>query len=133
MKDKQIAILGLAFKPNTDDMRFAPAVDVIKALQADGAKIRAYDPVAVPEAKHLLQHVVYAKDPYKAAAGADCLVLMTEWDEFKKLDLAKLKRLMRQPVIVDARNLFDPAKAKQAGFRYASVGRPSDDNWGHRR
>ena len=130
VKDKVVGVLGLAFKPDTDDLRFAPALDVIGALQAGGARVRAYDPVAMPEAKRVLKDVVFSKDAYQAVSGADCLVLMTEWDEFKKLDFGRLKRAMRQPVIVDGRNLLDPEKARKAGFRYVGVGRHTLDGWG---
>ncbi|MBM3859672.1 MAG: UDP-glucose/GDP-mannose dehydrogenase family protein [Verrucomicrobia bacterium] len=123
VKDKTIAVLGLAFKPNTDDMRSAPSLDIIRALQKEGARIRAYDPKSMEKAKEHLTGVEYCADPYAAAKDADALVLCTEWDEFRQLDLAKLRSIMAQPIILDGRNLFDPAKMKQLGFTYKSVGR----------
>lgn len=120
---KTIAVLGLAFKPNTDDMRFAPSLDIIAALQASGAEINAYDPHSMEKAKACLKDVNYFKDAYAACKKADCVVILTEWNEFKELDLAKLKKLLVQPVIVDGRNLYDPEKMKTLGFRYFSIGR----------
>jgi len=123
VKGKTIAVLGLAFKPNTDDMRYAPAIDVIEYLQGEGASIRAFDPQAMKEAAHLLPKVKLCEDPYEAAKGADCLAILTEWNEFKELDFKRLKRLLRQPLIVDGRNIYDPARMKALGFRYIGVGR----------
>jgi UDPglucose 6-dehydrogenase len=123
IQGKTIGILGLAFKPNTDDMRFAPSIDIIESLQKDGAKIKAYDPVATERAKALLKDVQYCKDPYEAAQDADCLAIVTEWDEFKKLDLNKIKALLKVPAIADGRNIFDPIKMKEMGFIYKGVGR----------
>jgi UDPglucose 6-dehydrogenase len=123
LKDKRIGILGLAFKPDTDDLRFAPSLDVIELLKHAGAKVSAYDPQAMPAAKKILKEVRFARDPYDLARGADCLVLLTEWNEFKDLDLKRIKRLMRQPVIVDGRNLYDPKTVRRLGFRYSAVGR----------
>jgi len=125
LKGKTIGILGLSFKPDTDDVRDAPAIDVIQAIQKEGAKVRATDPAAIENAKGMINHVEFCKEPYETARGADCLVILTEWPEFKKLDLKKIKRLMSTPVIVDGRNLFDPKTMQKAGFRYISVGRPS--------
>lgn len=124
---KTIAVLGLAFKPNTDDMRLAPSLDIIKELEREGARIRAFDPQAMREAARLLPSVTKCRDPYEAARGADCLVILTEWNEFKELDFARVKRLMRQPVIVDGRNLYDPRRMRRLGFRYVGVGRGQDD------
>jgi UDPglucose 6-dehydrogenase len=123
MPGKTIAVLGLAFKPNTDDMRFAPSIDIIQALQGMGAKIHAYDPHSMEKAKGQLTKVKYFKDAYAACKGADCAVVVTEWNEFKELDLVKLKKALKQPVIVDGRNIYDPAKMKALGFRYVSMGR----------
>jgi UDPglucose 6-dehydrogenase len=123
VKGKTIGVLGLAFKPNTDDMRYAPAIDVIEYLQGEGALIRAYDPQAMKEAALLLPKVTLCKTAYEAAKGADCLAILTEWSEFKELDLKRLKRLMHQPLIVDGRNLFDPERVQALGFRYLGVGR----------
>ncbi|MFH1779292.1 MAG: UDP-glucose/GDP-mannose dehydrogenase family protein [Candidatus Omnitrophota bacterium] len=123
IKDKTIAILGLSFKPNTDDMRFAPSIEIINILQREGAKIRAYDPQAMVKAKTLLKDVKFCVDSYDAVKGADCAVIVTEWNEFKELNLAKLKKLLKQPVIVDGRNIYEPKKMRELGFRYYSIGR----------
>ncbi len=120
---KNISVLGLAFKPNTDDMRFAPSLDIIADLQSMGARIRAYDPHAMEKAREMLKNVDYAKDAYDVCKGSECLVILTEWDEFRKMDLSRVKKLMKQPVIVDGRNLFDPEKLRKLGFRYHSIGR----------
>jgi len=127
VKDKTIGVLGLAFKPNTDDLRYAPALDIIGALQAEGAKIRAFDPQAMGDAKALLPTVTLCKGVYEAARGADCLVVLTEWNEFKALDFKRLKRLMRQPVLVDGRNVYDPERVRKQGFHYLGVGRGRSD------
>ena len=127
LKDKKIGLLGLSFKPDTDDLRFAPSLEIIKALRKGGARVYAYDPCAMPEARRLLgSGIRFAKDPYHLARNADCLILVTEWRQFKELDFARVKRLMRQPVLVDGRNLFDPAKMARLGFRYAGMGRGRD-------
>jgi UDPglucose 6-dehydrogenase len=123
VKDKSIAILGLAFKPNTDDMRLAPSLEIIRSLQHEGASIKAYDPKAMDKAKELLPGVEFCSDPYAAAAGADALVICTEWDEFRGLDLDRLRTVMTQPIVLDGRNIFDPARMKELGFAYKSVGR----------
>ena len=124
LSGKTIGVLGLAFKPNTDDMRFARSVDILMALQSHGAKIKAYDPHAMEKAKGLLPRVQYCPDSYSVCRSSDCLVIITEWDEFKELDLKKVKKLLNQPVVVDGRNIYDPVKMKQLGFRYFSIGRP---------
>ena len=123
VKDKTIAVLGLAFKPNTDDMRLAPSLDVIRPLQKEGARIKAYDPKAMDKAREVLTGVEYCDSAYAAASGADALVLCTEWDEFRKLDLEKLRSIMAQPIVLDGRNLFDPKKMAELGFVYKGVGR----------
>ncbi|MFH1369618.1 MAG: UDP-glucose/GDP-mannose dehydrogenase family protein [Elusimicrobiota bacterium] len=123
LKDKTIGVLGLAFKPNTDDMRFAPSIDIIRMLQAKGAKIRAYDPAAAEKAKETLKNVRFCKDPYETAKGADCLAILTEWDEFKKLDLNRIKKLLKLPIIIDGRNIFDVEKMEKLGFTYKGLGR----------
>jgi UDPglucose 6-dehydrogenase len=123
VKGKTIGVLGLAFKPNTDDMRYAPAIDVIEALQAEGAAVKAYDPQAMREAAHLLPKVKLCKDPYEAARGADCLAVLTEWNEFKELDFKRIKKLMRQPLIADGRNVYEPDRLRALGFRYLGIGR----------
>jgi UDPglucose 6-dehydrogenase len=122
-RGKTIAVLGLAFKPSTDDMREAPSIDIIQGLQKLGAQIQAYDPVAMREAKKILTGVVFAEDTYAAINGADALVFITEWNQFRSLDLDRVKRLMKKPVIVDLRNIYDPARMREEGFQYTGVGR----------
>jgi UDPglucose 6-dehydrogenase len=121
---KTIAVLGLAFKPGTDDMREAPAMRVVKALLEEGAGVTAYDPVAMPAAKELLPGVHFAATALDAAAGADAAVFLTDWDEFRALDLAALKRILRLPIVVDGRNIFAPDDMLRAGLIYQSMGRP---------
>lgn len=123
LKDKTVGILGLSFKPNTDDMRDAPAISVINALQNSGAAIKAYDPVAIENAKKIFKKVYFCSNPYEVAKEADILIIMTEWNEFRQLDLSKVKRIMGKPIILDGRNIYDPQKAKRAGFVYQGVGR----------
>jgi UDPglucose 6-dehydrogenase len=125
LKGKTIALLGLAFKPNTDDMRFAPSLDIIKALKAEEAVIKAYDPVAMGKAKDLLgDSISYAKDAYQAAQDAHAVALVTEWPEFRELDWAKIKKLVKTPILVDARNCLDPEAMTSLGFLYQGIGRP---------
>ncbi len=123
VRGKTIAILGLTFKPNTDDMRDAPSIAVIQALQDAGAQVRAYDPEGVEQAKHVLTGVDYAASALACLDGADAACIVTEWDEFRALDLADLKRRLKSPVLVDLRNVFRPEEATAAGLRYASIGR----------
>lgn len=124
LKGKNIGVLGLSFKPDTDDLRFSPALEVIEMLLKAQASVRVYDPESMAGARAILKKsVAYAKDAYAAARDADCLVLMTEWAEFKKLDFKKLRDLMKQPVLMDARNLYDPDRVRLAGFRYLGMGR----------
>ena len=125
VQGKTIGVLGLAFKPNTDDMRFAPSLDIIAMLQERGAKIQAYDPISMPNARRLLKNVALKDSLYDAAKGADCLVIVTEWDEFRKMDLQKIKKVVNHPTLVDGRNLFDPREMKRLGFHYHSIGRKS--------
>ncbi len=122
---KTFALWGLAFKPKTDDMREAPSIAVIEGLLGNGAKVRAHDPVAADLAERLFQGrgVELAPSPYAAVEGADALLLVTEWNEFRQPDLARLKQLMRQPVLLDGRNVWDAKKAREAGFTYYGVGR----------
>jgi UDPglucose 6-dehydrogenase len=127
LKDKVIGILGLAFKPDTDDMRNAPSLDIIAELQREGAQIRAYDPQAMDNAKKLLKDIVYCPDILSTAKGCDCLVLLTEWDVFKKMDFKKIGRQMKQRLLFDGRNLYDPVKMKNLGFEYYGVGRGARD------
>jgi UDPglucose 6-dehydrogenase len=123
VRERTIGILGLSFKPETDDMRDAPSVDIIQALLERGARIRAYDPQAMPHAARMLPGIVPCKDAYEACDGADALVIITEWNQFRMLDLQRAKELLREPLIVDLRNVYDPASMRAAGFRYVCVGR----------
>lgn len=124
VKGKTVAVLGLTFKPETDDMRDSPSLEIVPALQSAGATIRAFDPEGMHEARKLLKDVVWCDDGYETATGADVLVIITEWNQFRALDMEKLKTLLRAPVMVDLRNIYKPAEMKEAGFRYYSVGRP---------
>jgi len=121
---KTIGVLGLTFKPNTDDMRDAPSLDIVPALQAGGARVQAFDPEGVAEARQLLRGVDFKDNPYDVAAGADVLLIITEWDQFRALDLDRIKLLMRKPVLVDLRNIYKPDDMRARGFAYTSVGRP---------
>ncbi len=123
LKGKTIAILGLAFKPETDDMREAPAIDIIVGLLARGATVRAYDPVAMSEAAKVLSNVSYAADEYEAVTDTDALVFVTEWNQFRALDMSRIRDLMRSPRIADLRNIYDPADMRELGFEYVGVGR----------
>lgn len=121
---KTVAVLGVAFKPNTDDMRDAPSLDIIPALQEAGATIKAFDPAAMHEAEKMLPGVVWCKDAYETLEGADCVTILTEWNEFRALDLSRVKSLLKAPVMIDLRNIYTPADMIEAGFAYTSVGRP---------
>ncbi|HPG01886.1 MAG: UDP-glucose/GDP-mannose dehydrogenase family protein [Methylobacteriaceae bacterium] len=123
VRGKTIALLGLTFKPNTDDMRDAPSLMIIPALQDNGAKIRAYDPEGMGQAKAMLDNVEFAQSAYAAVEGADALVLVTEWDAFRALDLTKVKTLLKFPVVVDLRNVYRPDEMERHGFTYVSIGR----------
>ena len=123
LRDQVVRVLGLAYKPNTDDIREAPAIDVIENLLQKGAVVRAYDPKAMPVLKARMNTIQYCSDPYALATGADALLVVTEWDEFRQLDLDRLKSLMRRPVVVDGRNIFDPKTMRDRGFVYRGVGR----------
>ena len=122
---KVIALLGLSFKPNTSDIREAPALTIVAELLAQGAKLKAYDPAAMEEFKRVFppEKILYCDDPYQAAEGADCLVLVTEWNEFRYLDLSRLKDLLKSPRLVDLRNVYNPSRMKEMGFHYTGVGR----------
>ena len=120
---KTVAVLGLAFKPNTDDMREAPSLELVPALQAAGAAVRAYDPQAMETARPLLPGVTWCGDLYDAAAGADCAVLVTEWNEFRAVDLGRLRKVMAAPVLLDLRNVYKPAEMAAAGFAYRGIGK----------
>ena len=123
LKGKTIAIWGLAFKPKTDDIREAPSIAIIMELQGLGAKIRAFDPEAKINAKKVLKNVVFCNDPYSTAKGCDALVIVTEWNEFRVLDMDKVKRLLKQPNIIDGRNIYEPEEMRSAGFNYIGIGR----------
>lgn len=123
LKGKTIGVLGLAFKPNTDDMREAPSVKIITKLQEFGASIRAYDPQAMAKAKLILHQVNFCKNAYEVAKGADALIILTEWNEFRQLDLGRIKNAMRQTLVIDGRNIYDPVKMDELGITYEGVGR----------
>lgn len=127
LKDKRIAVLGLSFKPETDDIRNAPSIDVIKELLNEGAKVRLYDPKAMDNMKEVFPEqppqILYVNSPYEAVEGAAALLIITEWDEFKGLDLEKIKDVMANPIIIDGRNIFEPEDVRSLGFEYYSVGR----------
>jgi UDPglucose 6-dehydrogenase len=123
LRGKTVGVLGLTFKPNTDDMREAPSIPLITALQDMGARVQAYDPVGMEQARHELPDIAYCDDPYACATDADALVIVTEWEQFRALDLPRIKDVMKQPVIVDLRNVYRPEDMAKAGFRYESVGR----------
>lgn len=124
IKNKTIGILGLSFKPNTDDIREAPSIDIIKVLRVEGASIKAYDPAAMGKARSVLEGIRFCNHPYEVADGSDCLVILTEWEEFKELDLLRIKGLLSSPNIVDGRNIYNPEKMRQLGFNYKGIGRP---------
>ncbi len=123
LKDKKIAVLGLAFKQNTDDVRSSPAIDLCQRLQKEGAILRVHDPKAMDKAKDLLKNVTYVNDMNEVAEGCDALVIATEWPEFKKLDLERARKALTHPILFDGRNLFDPLEMEKLGFIYKSVGR----------
>lgn len=126
VKDKTVALLGLAFKQDTDDMREAPSLTIAEYLHERGATVRGYDPVAMDVAKRALPYVEMCGDSYELAQGADALIVLTPWNEFKQLDMEKIKSAMRQPVLIDGRNLYDPARMEQIGFQYRGIGRGYD-------
>ena len=123
IKNKTIAILGVTFKPNTDDIRDAPSLEIIPALQSLGANIKAYDPEGMNEGKQILCDVEWCDNAYQAMEGAHGLAILTEWNEFRGLDFTRIKRALLQPTIIDLRNIYDPIKMKELGFNYTSVGR----------
>ncbi|MCM8797426.1 MAG: UDP-glucose/GDP-mannose dehydrogenase family protein [Candidatus Omnitrophica bacterium] len=127
IKEKTIGILGLSFKPDTDDMRNAPSLDIIDALRNEGAYIKVYDPQAMKKARELLRGVTFCKNPYDVCKSADCLLLVTEWDEFRALDFYKVKKLLNRPLIIDGRNMLNPALLKDIGFVYIGIGRGIGD------
>ena len=123
LKEKVIGVWGLAFKPDTDDVRYSPAIALIKQLLAEGASVRAYDPKAMEKARGEITSAMFCRDPYEAVTGADAVVVATEWKEFESLDLTRVKTLMRRPLVLDGRNLFDREKMKSMGFEYLGIGR----------
>jgi UDPglucose 6-dehydrogenase len=124
VKGKTIGMLGLTFKPNTDDMRESPTLPIIKGLQELGAKFQVYDPAGMEYAKEYLQDIAYKNDAYEVANGADVLVLATEWNRFRNIDWEQMKKLLKGPVVVDLRNIYEPKRMRSLGFKYVSVGRP---------
>jgi len=125
LKGKTLGVLGLTFKPNTDDIREAPALTIIKKLGALGARIQTYDPAGMPEARKVLKKVEFKEDLYGAGQGADALVLITEWNQFRNIDWGRMKGLLKHPVVIDLRNMYDPVKMHKQGIAYHSVGRPT--------
>ena len=123
VRGKLIGVLGLSFKPDTDDMRESPAIDIIRMLQEKGAEVQAYDPIAMDTARTILDGVRYCANAYEVATGADALLLVTAWNEFKQLDMERIRKLMRRPILVDGRNVYDPREMRALGFTYAGVGR----------
>jgi len=123
LKGKTIGILGLAFKQNTDDIRKSPAIDIIQLLLKEGAKIKCFDPLAMDNTKKILPHLTYCQDEYETAKASDALVIATEWNQFRNLDLSKIKKLLKSPLLLDLRNLYEPATLKSLGFIYEGVGR----------
>jgi UDPglucose 6-dehydrogenase len=123
LRGKTVAVWGLAFKPNTDDVRFAPAIALVKQLLEEGANVRAYDPEAMEKAKAFVPSITYCSDPYQAAEGAEAILAVTEWDEFRNIDWARLRTLVERPLILDGRNMFEPSEMAARGFQYVSVGR----------
>jgi UDPglucose 6-dehydrogenase len=124
IRGKQIAVFGLAFKPNTDDIRFAPAIDLVNRLVSEGAHVRAYDPQAMERSRAILSQIEYANSAYDAATDAEALLIATEWDEFRKLDWARIRDVMARPLIIDGRNLLSPREIRNLGFEYRAFGRP---------
>lgn len=124
MKDKCIGVLGLAFKPNTDDIRFAPAIELIRRLLEEQAQVRAYDPQAMSKTSKVFASIRYCSDPYVLADGAEALMIVTEWDSFKDLDWSRISNLMQRPLILDGRNLLSPEEMVRLGFEYHGVGVP---------
>jgi UDPglucose 6-dehydrogenase len=127
LEDRTIGVLGLAFKPNTDDLREAPAIEIIHLLQSEGARVKAYDPAANDAARDILPGADLCTDAYSVAEGADALILLTQWSEFRRLDLDRIQHSMRHPLLVDGRNLYDPNEMVSRGFQYHAIGRPTPE------
>jgi UDPglucose 6-dehydrogenase len=132
LDERVVGVLGLAFKPNTDDMRDSPALAILPVLHEAGARVRAFDPQGMPEAARLMPQIAYCGDAYATMAGAAALVLITEWNEFRALDLGRVKALLRQPLVIDLRNIYQPEEMAAAGFVYHSIGRPAGPAGGTR-
>jgi UDPglucose 6-dehydrogenase len=124
LRDKKIAVLGLTFKPNTDDIREAPSIPLITALQDFGAQVRVYDPAGMERARPILENVEFCANAYDCASDADAVVIVTEWDQFRALDMKRLAATMARPVIVDLRNVYSPDEVIRNGFFYSGIGRP---------
>ncbi|RJQ55003.1 MAG: UDP-glucose/GDP-mannose dehydrogenase family protein, partial [Nitrospiraceae bacterium] len=124
VRGKTVCLLGLSFKPNTNDLREAPSLFIINRLLKGGAKIRAYDPVAIEDARKVMPKITYCKDAYEAAKGAEAIVIVTEWNQFRNLDLGRIKKLAKGEFFFDLRNIYEPDRLRKLGFRYYSVGRP---------
>src|SRR5919205_306060 len=127
LEERTIGVLGLAFKPNTDDLREAPAIEIVHLLQSEGARVKAFDPAAMDNARRMLPGVELCADAYAAADGVDALLLLTHWSEFRRLDLRRVRERMRRPVLIDGRNFYDPREMVELGFIYHSIGRPRPD------
>ena len=123
MTGKRVAVLGLAFKPNTDDMRDAPSIDIIELLKQERAQITAFDPQAVENSKRIFEGIEFGDDIYSTVKDAELLIILTDWNEFKEVDLNQIKSLMREPNVIDGRNIYDPQEMKKLGFSYIGVGR----------
>ena len=123
LSGRKLGVLGLSFKPNTNDIRESPSIRIIRALLGEGARIRAYDPVAMPETERLLLSIEFGTDAYDAARDCDALVLATEWNQFRNLDLPRLRAMMKAPVFIDLRNVYEREEMQRLGFRYGAVGR----------
>ena len=123
LRGKRIALWGLAFKPNTDDVRFAPSVSLLRALLSEGVAVRAYDPKAMEKARAIIPEITYCADAYEASEGADAILVVTEWDEFQQVDWTRLFSIVEQPLVIDGRNVYTPKQVSRNGFRYVSIGR----------
>jgi UDPglucose 6-dehydrogenase len=123
LKGKTIAFLGLAFKQNTDDIRKSPSIDIIRLLLKEGVNIKCFDPLAMDNTKNILPDLTYCQDEYETSAGSDALVIATEWNQFRNLDLLRIKKLQKTPILIDLRNLYEPKKVKKLGIIYEGVGR----------
>jgi UDPglucose 6-dehydrogenase len=125
VRGKTIGLLGLTFKPDTDDMREAPSIDIVRALKEAGARIRAFDPQGMETARTLLDDIEYAQDAYEVADGADCVVLVTKWNAFRSLDLSRMQTTMRNPILVDLHNVYRRGEVEAAGLIYTGIGSPA--------